>query len=580
MTHSDNTATDALPFISRRSVVYGTNGMVSSSQPLATAAGVEILRKGGNAADAAVAVAAALNVTEPMSTGIGGDAFCLFYNAKDKKVHGLNGSGRSPAALTLDVVRKDENGVELTPNSVHSVTVPGAAASWVDTVEYFGSGKIDLNTILQPAIDMAENGFPVSHISADLWKEAAKDLLECNPGKKDIDLLLEGKYAPAEGDIISYPNLAQTFRQLAAEGKDGFYKGRIAESIVNAVQSRGGTLTLEDMANHCSEIVEPISVDYHDWTVWEIPPNGSGLTALIALGILQELEKQHNIDFTKVEHNSPEYLHIIIEAVRLAYADGRHYVSDPNVVPVPTKGLLSKEYLAERAKLINLDSRNNAIERGFPESNGNTVYFSVVDGEGNACSFINSLFMHFGSHIVPDNCGFALHNRGHQFVLIDGHPNCIGPNKRPYHTIIPSMITRRQKDGSHELEACFGNMGGFMQPQAHVQLVMNMMHYKFQPQHSVDMPRFCISPPPAGHSPPCPVLTDVNDSVVYIEQGIPDETIQALEQRGHKCILLKNHERKMFGRGQIIRVKKDKLTGKRVLAAGSDPRGDGHACGW
>ncbi|KAJ8652831.1 gamma-glutamyltransferase [Lichtheimia ornata] len=571
-----------LPFVSRRSVVHATHGMVSSSQPLATQAGVDILKKGGNAADAAVAVAAAINVTEAASTGIGGDVFCLYYDAKKRTVTGLNGSGRAPAALTVEHLRKeagpDTNVVP--PQSVHAITVPGAAAAWVDTVDKFGSGKLDLATILEPAKMMAKEGFPVSHLSARLWGEEEEALKKRNPGRGNM--LINNERAPREGNIIQLPELADTFDMLAKHGKEGFYKGRIGKAIVDAIQAEGGVMTLEDLAAHDTEVIDvPLSLEYHDWTIWEIPPNGSGITTLIALGIMEALEEQHGLDIKSMNPHSPQYLHIVIEALRVAFADTRYYVTDPQVQPCPTEKLLSKEYLKERAKLIKLDKRNGDVQKGYPEDESNTVYFSVVDGEGNACSFINSNFMHFGSHIVPEGCGFALHNRGANFVLIENHPNCIGPSKRPYHTIIPSMITRKTPQGDHDLEACFGVMGGYMQPQGQVQVIMNLMHFLSNPQHALDMPRVCISPPPPkGGATVAYTFTDVQDSVVYIEDGIPQETIRQLEGMGHVCYRLHGYARSMFGRGQVIRVKNDETTGQRVLAAGSDPRGDGHSAGW
>ncbi|CAO3670618.1 unnamed protein product [Rhizopus microsporus] len=572
----------SLPFISRRSTVYGTHAMVASSQPLATQAGIEILKKGGNAADAAVAVAAAINVTEPGSTGIGGDAFCLFYDAKARTVKGLNGSGRTPAKLTMDFLKNeakltDENAFT---RSVHAVTVPGAAAAWVDTVSHFGSGKLDLSTILKPAIDLAKNGFPVSHISANGWKGEVEKLVEKNPNQK-IEWLIDNERAPQEGEIMMVPELAETFQLLAKHGKSGFYEGRIGQAIVEAVQSRGGVMTLEDLAAHTSELLEPISLDYHDWTIWEIPPNGQGITALIALGIIEALEESGAVDFSKIEHNSATYVHIVSEALRIAFADTRYYVTDPQVHHVPTEALLSKEYLRERAKLVDLSRRNNEVQKGYPEGNGNTVYFSVVDEEGNACSFINSTFMHFGSHIIAKDTGVVLHNRGGNFVLIEGHPNCVGPSKRPYHTIIPSMITRKTGNG-HELEACFGVMGAFMQPQGQVQVILNMKHYLSNPQHALDLPRLCVAPPKgtAGVSANAYSFTEVTDTVVYLEDGIEDDVVEELETMGHICYRLSGYSRSLFGRGQIIRCKIDARTGHRVLAAGSDPRGDGHASGW
>ncbi|KAI8333832.1 nucleophile aminohydrolase [Chlamydoabsidia padenii] len=582
------TKTSAIPlnplhFISRRSAVYGTHAMVSSSQPSATQAGIEVLKKGGNAADAAVAVAATLGVTEPSSTGIGGDAFCLFYDAKTKTVKGLNGSGRTPAALNLDLLRKEGiEGEGLPHTSIHAVTVPGAAAAWVDCVEWFGSGKVDLATILKPAIDLAENGFPVAEIASHLWKNHQQALIDNNPGQI-LEYLIDGVRAPEEGEVMTLPTLARSYKVLAHEGKAAFYQGSIGKAIVKAVTSRGGVMTIEDLANHSSsQPVTPISLDYHDHTVWEIPPNGQGITVLMALGIIQVLETNGSVDFTKLEHNSADYLHVVIEALRLAFADTRYYVGDPDVTHVPVEKLLSKEYLTERAKLIDLTHRTTGIKKGYPEKMGNTVYFSVVDEEGNACSFINSTFMGFGSHIVPEECGFPLHNRGCNFVLIENHPNCIGPSKRPYHTIIPSMITKKQENGQHELEACFGVMGAFAQPQGQVQVVLNMLRYLQNPQHSLDLPRLCVAPPPDKDkdSYASYAFTDVSQSVVYLEDGFTDKVIRDLEAKGHVCIRLEGHSRFTVGRGQIIRAKTDPRTGKRVLIAGSDPRGDGHAEGW
>ncbi|KAI9494951.1 lincomycin-condensing protein lmbA [Zychaea mexicana] len=576
---------DTFPFISRRSVVYGTDGMVASSQPLATQAGIEILKKGGNAADAAVAVAAALGVTEAASTGIGGDACCLYYDAKTKKITGLNGSGRTPAALTTEHVYKDikDGNVTLSESNIHAVTVPGAPAVWVDTIKLFGSDKLDMATILQPAIDLAENGFPVSHISAQLWKKPEKALKEYN--SPENRLLIDGVHAPAEGDIMHFPDLAETYKLVAERGNDGFYKGRIADAIVEAVKTRGSLMTHEDLASYTSELVKPISIDYHGWTVWELPPNSQGITALMALGIIRALEEEHGLNLARAEHNSAEYLHVIVEALRLAFADTRHYITDPQVLSVPTERLLSKEYLSERAKLVDLKKRNGKIKKGYPDKTSDTVYFSVIDGEGNACSFMSSVFAPFGSCIVPNRCGFPLHNRGSSFVLIDGHPNCIGPKKRPYLTLMPSMVTRKTSSGDHDLEACFGIMGAYMQPQGHVQYIMNMLHLLANPQHAIDLPRICVGPPKervVGYVPPphARPFTDMSTAIVYVEDGLAAEAVKKLEAMGHTCHIVKGKARSMFGYGQIIRVQHDTFTGKRVLAAGSDPRCDGQAAGW
>ncbi|KAI7849583.1 gamma-glutamyltranspeptidase [Circinella umbellata] len=582
-----------LPYISRRSVVHGIHGMVSTSQPLASQIGVDILRQGGNAADAAVAIVAALSVTEPGSTGPGGDASCLFYDSEKSTVRGINGTRRTPAALTTEYLKQHNllEGEALPFFNIHTITVPGAVAAWADTIEHFGSGKFGLETLLQPAIKLAENGFPVCHIAASMWKKEEQMLKQMNDHKNNM--LLDGIRAPAEGEIMQLPKLAETLRVIAAEGKDGFYKGRIADAIVDAVKSRGGLLTHKDLASHESEMVDPISFDYHDWTIWEMPPNSQGVTALMALGIIRALEEEHGLDFTKLKHNSTEYLHIIIEVMRLAFADTRYYVTDPQVdLPVATKKLLSKEYLAERAKLINYKKRNNMIEKGYPDRTCDTVYFSVVDKDGNACSFMGSNCNAFGIHIIPENCEFSLHNRGSNFALTEGHPNRIGPSKRCFHTMIPSMITRKTCTSTcgyyiHELEMCFGVMGAYAQPQAHVQVILNLMHYLTSPQETLDFPRICISPSPSSDtSVPANTLgfTNVNNCIVCIEDGIEPETIKQLEAMGHTCQLFKGYDRSVFGRGQIIRAKKwnggRRNNGKSsvvVLAAGSDPRGDGQA---
>ncbi|KAI9496531.1 nucleophile aminohydrolase [Zychaea mexicana] len=573
------------PFIfnSRRPTVYGTKGMVASSQPFATQVGIEILKKGGNAADAAVAVAAVLSVNELPCTGVGGDGCCLFYDAKKRKVIGLNGSGRTPAALTVDLLRQQgefDGHACVSPYSAHSITVPGAVATWTDTIEHFGSGNLDMATILQPAIELAENGFPLSYVPEQGWKRAEKMLKENNSAENN--LLIDGIRAPVEGEIVHLPDLAETLRAIADKGKDGFYKGRVADAIIEAVKSRGGVLTHEDLASHTSEIIEPISLDYHDWTIWELPPSSQGITALIALGIIRALEEEHGLDLSKLEHNSAEYLHIIIEVLRLAFADTRYYVADPQVFPVPTDKLLSKAYLSERAKLVNLEKRNGEIVKGYPDKTCDTVYLSVVDEEGNACSFINSNFGYFGSCIVPDKCGFPLHNRGYSFTLIEDHPNCIGPRKRPYLTLIPAIITRKSSSGDHEFEASLGVVGAFMQPQGHVQVIMNLMRYLASPQHAIDLPRICVAPAKSdGYvMPSLRRFTDVIDSVVYVEDGIAPEVVKKLEAMGHTCYPSKGTARLTFGRGQIVVAKTDARTGKRVLAAGSDPRADGQATGW
>ncbi|KAJ5385823.1 Gamma-glutamyltranspeptidase [Penicillium cosmopolitanum] len=551
---------DYVPFASRRSTVHSSNGIVACTQPLAAAAGHRILTQGGNAADAAVAVAAAINMSEPCSTGIGGDMFCLFYNSKTKKVHALNGSGRYPGAGSLEKVRKE---LKLAPGESGSIpmlsalatTTPGAAAGWVDTVEKFGSGKLSLEQILQPAIEMGEQGFPVSELSSHGWHDSENDIRNASPNfremLKDDASAKDGVRPPLPGDIMKNPTLAKTFRTLAAEGKKGFYQGRIAEQIVKVVNDLGGFMTLEDLAYHAevgTQEVDPISLEFTgqdivskqtpgtDGTpnkgvrVWEHPPNGQGIVALMALGIMEELERTGKIPkFREDQHNSPEYLHAVIESLRIAFADAAWWVTDPDVEKVPSQGLLAREYLAERAKLF-----SPSVHPIFWITAALLTTTAIPNYAG------------FGTAIIPAGCGFTLQNRGANFSLEPGHPNALAPHKRPYHTIIPALITNVADDSLHSV---YGVMGGFMQPQGH----------PWTP------PRICLAAP----------TEEDKDRTVYVEEGISDTTVEGLRNLGHKVEVLAGWKRSMFGRGQVIRLHYDE--GKPVYSAGSDQRGDGMA---
>ena len=590
-----------IAFPSRRSVVHSANGMVACTQPLAAQAGQRILRAGGNAADAAVAVAAALNMTEPSSTGIGGDMFCLYYNAKTRKVESLNGSGRSARMGSLAQMREDlglKPGQEgsIPMSSVHAITTPGAAAGWVDTVQKFGSGQVTMEDILKPAIELGEDGFPVSELASSFWRAAEPLIRSASPNfgemlKSDKDAP-DGRRAPRPGELFFNPTLANTFRLLAKQGKDGFYSGYVAESLVKVVQDLGGHLELEDLQYHAktgSEATEPISLRFngqnigavkskgldgqpsqsassHGVDVWEHPPNGQGIIALMALGILEELEKTKKIHtFSEKEHNSAGYLHAVIEALRIAFADGTWFVTDPNVVKVPSSQLISRPYLAERAKLFNPKRALSHVAHGSPaHQRSDTVYFATTDNEGNGCSFINSNYGGFGTCIIPKGCGFTLQNRGANFSLNKDHPNAFEPAKRPYHTIIPAMVTNPD-DGS--LHSVYGVMGGFMQPQGHVQVLLNMLAFKYNPQAALDAPRFCIG---AG----MPDQGNLMDTV-YLEEGISAEIVEQLHNMGHKVATVGGFQRGLFGRGQVIRCHHEDE--RIIYSAGSDPRGDGAA---
>ncbi|NMB68189.1 MAG: gamma-glutamyltransferase family protein [Chloroflexi bacterium] len=537
---------DSLEFHSRRSPVYGRSGMVAASQPLAVAAGLKLLSLGGTAADAAVAIAAALNVTEPTSTGLGGDAFALYYEASTKKVSALNGSGRSPAALSLERLRLEGLDQALPAFHPYTVTVPGACAAWCDLHERFG--RLPLAWVLAPAEKLAEEGFPVAPVTAYFWQGgAARQLAQAVNGR---ELTLDG-HAPYAGELFRNPGLARTLRQIAEGGKQAFYNGPVAHAIAAVVAEAGGCLTEEDMAAHTSTWEQPISIEYRGLRIWECPPNGQGLAALLAINLLS------GFDLAALPPLSPERLHLEIEALRLAFADAFHYAADPAFAPAPLEALLSPAYAEERRRLIDPRKANEHLAHGAPTAASDTVYFCAVDGEGNACSFINSNYMGFGTGIVPRGWGFSLQNRGLGFSLQAGHSNALAPRKRPFTTIIPAMATRA---GSGELFGPFGVMGGFMQPQGHVQVAVALADDGLDPQAALDRPRFCLQPE-----------TEAQNTA--IETGIPDETMRTLGEMGHAVRRTDGMGRSLFGRGQIIT--RDPASG--VLCGGSDPRADGCA---
>ena len=533
-----------LTFASHRSPVLAVHGMVCTSQPLASAAGLEMLRRGGTAADAAVAAAAALSVTEPGSTGLGGDAFAIYFEAKTGTISALNGSGRAPAALSLD--RLAQEGLRELPRSHgHAVTVPGACSAWCALAGRFG--RLPLTTLLTPAESLAEEGFPVSPITAQAWDLSAR-IGSLVHGLHGRELTLEGR-GPRPGERFYNPGLARTLRAVAEGGADAFYRGALGEAVVQAVQQAGGCMTMEDLAAHTADWVQPISTTYRGQTIWECPPNGQGLTALLALNILEELPLEDAPPL------SAQRLHWQIEAMKLAFGDALLQVADPQFASIPLEELLSKSYAAQRRRQIDPD-RAAPVGRTDLQAGSDTVYLCAVDGEGNACSFINSTYMHFGTGIVPAGLGFSLQNRGCNFSLDPQHPNVLAPGKRPYHTIIPALITR--PDGS--LYGPLGVMGGFMQPQGHVQVISGLLDDDLDPQSALDRVRFCLDPHRPGVS-------------LDVEVGMHESTLDGLRRRGHTLREVSGAERAVFGRGQII------LRGAEggVLCAGSDPRGDGCA---
>jgi gamma-glutamyltranspeptidase/glutathione hydrolase len=527
-----------------RQAVIGQAGMVASSQRLASSAGVEVLAQGGNAADAAVATAAALSVTEPTSTGLGGDMFALYFESAEGKLFALNGSGRAPAALTLDRLRAE--GISKLPAfHPYTVTVPGACAGWCDLLERFGS--LRLPEVLAPAIRLAEQGFPVAGITAHFWEQAVERQLSTT--WNGLELTIAGR-APRPGETFRNPNLAWVLGRVAEGGQRAFYQGEVADRIVSSLRRAGGCLEAADLAEHASSWEQPIGTNYAGLRLWECPPNSQGLTVLLALNLLSGFDLPQ-------EPLSEQRLHLEIEALRLAFSDSGWYVADPARVSIPTAGLLSEEYSGLRRALIDVHQARPELRRGQPFPGSDTVYFCVVDRRGNACSFINSNYTGFGSGIVPSGCGFSLQNRGLGFSLDPRHPNALAPGKRPYHTLVPAMITR-ERDGN--LVGPLGVMGGFMQPQGQLQLFLALAQ-GIDPQTALELPRFCIDD---GRP----------DGQVSLEAGMPRRSLTGLQAYGHQVRMVRGWERALFGRGQVILSDPD-APGSWI--GGSDPRADGCA---
>ena len=533
-------------FDSRRSPVLALNGMVATSQPLAAQAGLQVLIRGGNAVDAAVAAAAALNVVEPESTGVGGDMFALIRHDRDGKVHALNGSGRAPGAASIDELRAAGHH-QMPQEGPYSVSIPGTVHGWGTILAEHGT--MPLGEVLKPAIGYAEEGFPVSDYIAYQWSgQGAR--LSARPGGQEM--LLNGR-PPVQGEVMKLPTLAKTLRAVAEGGSDAFYQGEIAEKIASFVQEQGGWITTEDLAAHTSDWDEAISTDYRGITCWECPPNGQGIAALEALNIVE------GFDVAGMGPQSVSRYHHLIEAMRLAFADAYRYVADPRMADVPITELTDKAYAASRRELID-------PERAMPHaphgditafgngSGGDTVYVSVVDGQGNACSFINSVYINFGSGLVVPGTGIVLQNRAALFSLEPDHPNALTPGKRPFHTIIPAMATI-----DDELYLCYGVMGGFMQPQGHLQVMTNMVDFGMDPQAALNALRFQV----------------IGDTTI-IEEGLAPEVIGGLQSLGHRLEMIRGHARVGMGGGQVIR----RIPESGVLWAGSEPRKDGCAVGY
>jgi len=520
------------PYASGRRVVLGQRGAIATSQPLATLAGLEMFWAGGNAVDAAVATAIALTVVEPTSNGIGGDTFALVW---DGQLHGLNASGKSPQALSLSQFE----GMSAVPSSGWlGVTVPGAVSAWYALWQRWG--RLPFEQLFEPAIRYAENGFPVSPETALAWKQAERYWLS-HQGKAFEAFqatFFNGDRAPAAGEIWCSPAHGTTLRAIAKSGGADFYTGALATQIANFAAATGGLLTAADLAAHQAEWVTPISVDYRGYTVWELPPNGQGIAALMALNLLAGFELK---DYPRESIN---VYHWQIEAMKLAFADTHRYVADPETMRVTTAQLLSQKYAEKRRKLIG-DRALPLVEPGLPQ--GGTVYLATAEPDL-MVSLIQSNYKGFGSGILIPQTGIALHNRGCGFTLAANHPNQLAPGKRPFHTIIPGFLCQNGQPLGP-----FGVMGGPMQPQGHLQVVSNLVDYGMNPQTALDAPRWQF----------------IRDRQVLLERSVPDFVRQGLEQRGHNTQI-----GNFFGRGQVI------LRKSGILIAASEPRADGIALAW
>ncbi|MCP5096762.1 MAG: gamma-glutamyltransferase [Chloroflexi bacterium] len=528
-------------FNSRRSAVIGFNGLVATSQPLAAQAGLDVLKAGGNAIDAAIATVASLCVVEPCSTGIGGDAFALIWKANEGKLYGLNASGPAPAGLTADYVRS--LGHETFPTlGALAVTVPGSLRGWQLALERFGS--IGLDTLLQRAIHYAESGYPVSQRIANAWSRSTEKMSQ-HPDSKRV--WLPNGRSPNPSERFHNPEFASTLKTIAENGIDAFYHGDIGRQIATCVQDAGGFLTQDDLTNYRAEWIDPIQVEYGNGYVFhEIPPNGQGLTALLALNIAK------GFDLHKLGYGTADYYHALMEATKLAFADAHAYIADPRQADVPVESLLSQAYTTQRQALIKPGHALTPTP-GHPQQRGDTVYLTVADRDGNMVSWIQSLYMGFGSGLTAGTTGVQLQNRGANFSLQPGHPNEAAPGKRPFHTIIPGFITKNGQAWSS-----FGVMGGFMQPQGHLQVGLNLVEFDMDPQTALDAPRFYWQ----------------KEKLVALETSFSDELRQSLSKYGHD--LLSKGEPIHYGGGQVI--VRDPESG--VLIGGSEPRNDGTAVAW
>ncbi|MFL2648873.1 MAG: gamma-glutamyltransferase [Dehalococcoidia bacterium] len=532
-------------FSSRRSSVHGLNGGVATSQPIASQVGIDVLKAGGNAVDAAVTMASTLGVVEPMSTGIGGDIFALIWDPKTEKISSFNGSGTSSRNSNPNELL--DKGFSSIPTEgkggAYSVSVPGSVDGWEQILKKFGT--ISLSESLQPGIKLAEEGYPVSELISWAWAENESKLKFRESGS---ELLNKNNKAPVEGEVIRLPELASSMYKISKEGPKVIYDGSISKKISDFIQSEGGWLDQEDLKNYKSFWTDPIKTNYRGYDVYECPPNGQGLAALIALNIVE------NLDFSSIDHGSSDFYHYLIESIRIGFADSLWYITDPAKSDIPTEKLLSKEYAKQRFNEINKESVMKKVSHNTFETSGDTVYITAIDKNGMGCSLINSTFQGFGSGLVVPETGIALQNRGALFSLDKNHPNYLEPNMRPFHTIIPCMVTKDSK-----LFLSFGVMGGFQQPQGHLQVLSNIIDYGFGAQKSLDALRFSL---------------DVDDmKTISLEEDLSESTVNELKNKGHHIELVGGNDRMKFGGAQL--AKYDHESG--VISLGTEPRKDGSA---
>ena len=530
-----------------RSEVIGQNGMVATSHPLATQIGLDILKQGGTAVDAAIAANIALGLMEPTGNGIGGDLFAIIWDTQSNKLHGLNASGPAPMNLSIDYF--EQQGLKKIPAyGPLPVTVPGAVDGWVKLHEKFG--KLKFKSLFEPTIEYAEKGFPITETIA-YYLDKSQKRFENYPNFSEV--WIKNGRMPQKGEIFKNPQLANTLRIIAEKGRAGFYEGKIAQTMANFVQAQGGFLTYDDLAGFHSEWTQPVSSNYRGYDVWELPPNGQGIAALQILNILE------NYDLKKMGLFSSEYIHLFTEAKKIVFADRAKYYADPNFSNIPVNELISKSYAKERAKLINLDKASKANDAGILKS-GDTIYLTVADKFGNMVSLIQSNYRGMGSGMMPTGLGFMLQDRGELFSLDKNHKNALEGGKRPFHTIIPAFVT---KDGKPFIS--FGVMGGATQPQAHAQIIINMIDFGLNLQEAGDAPRIVHS---GSSQPTGEVMTDGGS--LSIESGFGKQIEQELSNKGHTI----KYQKGVFGGYQAIMFKDG------VYYGASETRKDGQAAGY